>query len=52
MSLVEIKNLTKRFGDNLIWENVNETIEKGDVVVIVGNSGCGKTTFMRLLKRR
>lgn len=47
MSLVEIKNLTKRFGDNLIWENVNESIEKGDVVVIVGNSGCGKTTFLR-----
>ena len=27
MSLVEIKNLTKRFGDNLIWDNVNESIE-------------------------
>lgn len=49
MSLVEIKKLTKRFGDNLIWENVNETIEKGDVVVIVGNSGCGKTTFLRCI---
>lgn len=49
MSLVEIKNLTKRFGDNLIWENVNETIEKGDVVVIVGNSGCGKTTLLRCI---
>ena len=47
MSLVEIKNLTKRFGDTLIWENVNENIERGDVVVIVGNSGCGKTTFLR-----
>ena len=49
MSLVEIKNLTKRFGDNLIWENINENIEKGDVIVIVGNSGCGKTTFLRSL---
>lgn len=49
MSLVEIKNLTKRFGENLIWENVNETIEKGDVVVIVGNSGCGKTTLLRCI---
>ena len=49
MSLVEIKDLTKRFGDNLIWENVNETIEKGDVVVIVGNSGCGKTTLLRCI---
>ena len=49
MSLVEIKNLTKRFGDNLIWENVNESIEKGDVIVIVGNSGCGKTTFLRCI---
>lgn len=49
MSLVEIKNLTKRFGDNLIWDNVNESIEKGDVIVIVGNSGCGKTTFLRCI---
>lgn len=49
MSLVEIKNLTKRFGENLIWENVNETIEKGDVIVIVGNSGCGKTTLLRCI---
>lgn len=49
MSLVEIKNLTKRFDDNLIWENINENIEKGDVVVIVGNSGCGKTTFLRCI---
>ena len=51
MSLVEIKNLTKRFGDNLIWENINENIEKGDVIVIVGNSGCGKTTFLRSLSK-
>lgn len=49
MSLLEIKNLTKRFNDNLIFENVNETIEKGDVVAIVGNSGCGKTTFLRCI---
>ena len=49
MSLVEIKNLTKRFGDNLIWENINENIEKGDVIVIVGNSGCGKTTTLRIV---
>lgn len=49
MSLVEIKNLTKRFGEDLIWENINETVEKGDVVVIVGNSGCGKTTLLRCI---
>lgn len=49
MSLVEIKNLTKRFGEELVWENINETVEKGDVVVIVGNSGCGKTTLLRCI---
>lgn len=49
MSLIEIKNLSKRYGDSLVFENVNETIEKGDVVVVVGNSGCGKSTLLRCI---
>ena len=47
--LFEIKNLQKKFGSLTVFDGLNETICKGDVVVIIGPSGGGKSTFIRCL---
>lgn len=47
--MIEVKNLCKSFGDNLVLNDISETIEKGEKVVIVGPSGSGKSTFLRCL---
>jgi len=49
MSIISVKNLEKRFGDNVILQNVNANIEKGEVVSIIGPSGTGKSTFLRAI---
>ena len=49
MSYVTAKNLTKRFGDNTVFENVDFTIEKGEFITLLGPSGCGKSTLLRSL---
>ena len=45
--MIEIKNLTKSFGDLLIWEDVNLQIEDGDILAIIGRSGCGKSVLLK-----
>ena len=47
--LLEIKHLTKRFGDNPVLEDINITVKKGEAVVLVGPSGCGKSTLLRCI---
>ena len=47
--LFEIKNLQKKFGSLTVFDGLSETICKGDVVVIIGPSGGGKSTFIRCL---
>lgn len=47
--LLQIKNLQKSFGDKQILKGINLDIEKGSVTVILGASGCGKSTFLRCL---
>jgi len=49
MSIITVKNLEKRFGNNVILQNVNVDIEKGEVVSIIGPSGTGKSTFLRAI---
>lgn len=45
--MIEIKNLTKSFGDLLVWRDVSFTIDDGDTVAIIGRSGCGKSVLLK-----
>ena len=47
--MIKIENLCKSFGDNQVLTNINETINQGDKVVIIGPSGSGKSTFLRCI---
>ncbi|EGT3601023.1 amino acid ABC transporter ATP-binding protein [Clostridium perfringens] len=47
--MINVRNLYKSFGKNEVLKDINETIKKGEVVVIIGPSGSGKSTFLRCL---
>lgn len=47
--MIDVKNLNKAFGDNHVLKNLNEHIDQGEKVVILGPSGSGKSTFLRCL---
>ena len=49
MSLIEVKHLRKSFGKSEPLKDVNVNIERGEVVSVIGHSGCGKSTFLRCL---
>lgn len=49
--MIDIQNLTKKFGNNTILENINGQVRKGQVICIIGPSGAGKSTFLRCLNR-
>ena len=49
-TILEIKNVTKTFGDEIIFKNVNLTVKKGEVISVIGKSGSGKSTFLKCLK--
>lgn len=47
--MIEIKNLNKKFNDKVIFNNLNLTIEDGEMLAISGASGSGKTTLLNIL---
>lgn len=47
--LIEVKDLTKSFGDQVVLNGISTEICQGEVVAIIGPSGCGKSTFLRSL---
>ena len=47
--MIDVKNLSKSFGDHLVLDDISEHIYPGDKVVIIGPSGSGKSTFLRSL---
>lgn len=48
---IQVNNLTKRFGDLTVLDGINFNIKEGELLAIVGPTGCGKTTFINLLMR-
>jgi multiple sugar transport system ATP-binding protein len=49
MSNIQLRSVTKRFGDTVTLHNVNLDIQDGEFAVFVGPSGCGKSTLLRMI---
>ena len=49
MALLELRNVTRRFGDLTAVDDVNLAIEAGEFFTLLGPSGCGKTTILRMI---
>lgn len=49
MGYLKLNNLTKKYGDFTAVSNINIDLEKGEMVALLGGSGCGKTTILRMI---
>ena len=49
MAIVEIKGLRKRFGSNEVLKGIDLSVERGEVIAIIGKSGSGKSTLLRCI---
>jgi len=47
--IIELKNLKKQYGDNVVLKNINLYVDRGEVVSIIGPSGSGKSTILRCI---
>ena len=48
-AIIDVKNLTMGYGDNILLKNASYEVNKGDVFIIMGGSGCGKSSMLRIL---
>jgi phospholipid/cholesterol/gamma-HCH transport system ATP-binding protein len=49
MASIQIRDLTKRFGEKLIWQDVSFDINEGETLAVIGQSGCGKSVLLKHL---
>ena len=49
MGAIQLKNVRKKFGNDIVIDNLNLEIEDGSFTVLVGPSGCGKSTTLRMI---
>lgn len=49
MSMIQAKNIGKRYGSSVILESVKVNVEEGEFITLVGASGCGKSTFLKMI---
>ena len=47
--MIKVSNLSKKFGDLAVLKDINFTVKKGEIIVIIGPSGTGKSTLLRCL---
>lgn len=50
-NIIEFHNVKKSYGNHVIIPNLNVNIERGDFLTIIGSSGCGKTTMLKMINR-
>lgn len=48
-AVVEIRNLTLAFGERVVLKDINLTVAKGEFLILIGSSGCGKSSLLRLI---
>ena len=49
--MIEIRNVTRKIGNNVILDDISLVVETGTLVVLIGSSGCGKTTTLKLINK-
>ncbi|MCA9772207.1 MAG: ATP-binding cassette domain-containing protein, partial [Myxococcales bacterium] len=49
--MIELSGLTKRFGDHTVVAGLDLKVARGELLVLVGTSGCGKTTTLKMINR-
>ena len=49
MSIIEVKNITKRFNDKLVLDNVSYEVNEGEIFGFIGPNGAGKSTLINIM---
>lgn len=49
--MLRVEGLTKSFGENIVLRNIDLTMKQGEIAVIIGESGCGKSVFLRCIEQ-